>query len=180
MKTDNKNILNRRVLKMNVGFLLSDGPGNIHESHINIPSPVKVADDLIVNHISGPIRLTRAKEGILVQAEITMGVSLECPRCLDAFDNDIVIDVEELYMHPTPTDTEFGVGADGKLDLAPLLRAELLISTSHKLLCRPDCKGLCQQCGTNHNHATCDCEIDNIDPRMAKLKELLDATSDSN
>jgi uncharacterized protein len=172
----NHSNLNKRVLKINVGFLLAAGPGNSHDSHLDIPQAVQVSDDLLLTYIQGPMRLTRAKEGILVQGTWHIGLFMECPRCLDEFEHDLTLNIEELYMHPSPIDSEFSVGADGNLDLAPLVRAETIIASGHPVLCQANCKGLCPQCGTNLNNETCHCEVDTIDPRMAKLRELLDAS----
>ena len=174
MTSSNSHYLHSRVLKINVGFLLSAGPGNSHSSRLDIPSAVQIADDVIVNYLEGDIRLTRTKEGILVQANLTAGYNNDCSRCLDAVVQDITMDVEELYMHPAPVASEFAVGADAILDLAPLLRAEILLTAGQSVLCREDCKGLCATCGINLNHDSCSCADDYIDPRMAKLKELLD------
>jgi uncharacterized protein len=40
-------------------------------------------------------------------------------------------------------------------------------------LCRPDCRGLCIECGKNLNEGPCDCVVESIDSRLAELKELL-------
>ncbi|MDQ7024676.1 MAG: DUF177 domain-containing protein [Anaerolineae bacterium] len=144
---------------------------------LNITDPVKIADDLVVKSINGTLRLSRNKEGILVQAsDLVFVVDRECSRCLNTFEHPISITIEELFASPHPIDeSEFFVGQDGQLDLAPLLRAEALIQLAHREYCRVDCQGLCVYCGTNLNDTTCDCADNQIDPRMAKLKELLDA-----
>jgi uncharacterized protein len=41
-----------------------------------------------------------------------------------------------------------------------------------KPLCSEDCKGICPQCGQDLNEGECDCEIETVDPRLAKLKEF--------
>lgn len=177
MKTNNTSALNKRVLKINVGFLLSDGPGHSHDSRLDIAEPIKVADDLRINKIDGKLRLSRMKEGILVQADLIVVVNAQCNRCLDTFEHELNIELEELYAHPRPIgQSEFYVGGDTMLDLAPLLRAEVLIQMSHKTLCRPDCKGLCPTCGINLNNEQCDCDHEYIDPRLAELKKLLDSS----
>jgi uncharacterized protein len=173
VKTPARQYLSNRVLKTNVGFLLSAGSGNYQDSRLDIPTPVKVADDLIVNSIDGDLRLTRSKEGILVQAHLTIQVDNECSRCLDTVTQDVALTVEELFAYPASPMSEFSVGADANLDLAPLLRAEVLIEMSHRILCRDECKGLCITCGTNLNHGICACGRDDIDPRLAVLKNLL-------
>lgn len=165
--------LRNRVFKLNVGFLLAFGSGQIHDSVLDIPA-VHVADDLTLAYLHGPLRLSRTKEGVLVQAQLEVGVSVDCSRCLDPVAQSIIIDLEELFAYPASADTEFSISEGAVLDLAPLLRDEILIATSHKILCHPDCQGLCPVCGTNLNHESCRCELETIDPRMAILKELLD------
>lgn len=170
-------LLSSRVLRLNVGFLLSAGPGNIKDVPLDINEPVRIADDLISNRMAGTLRLSRTKEGILVQTDVMVYVNRECSRCLDDFEYAVAVQVEELYAHPRPLpDNEFFVGQDAKLDLASLIRAEVLIALSNQVFCREDCKGLCIHCGTNLNQETCHCADDFIDPRLAQLKALLDSS----
>lgn len=173
MGKSNTGYVSNRVLKINVGFLLSGGPGHNHDTAFDVPR-IKVSDDLTLEYLRGPIRLSRTTEGILVQGELHAGVEGECYRCLDPVTTDVTVSVEELYVNPPRPGTELSVGDDAILDLAPLLRSEVLISTMRGVLCREDCKGLCPTCGKNRNRETCDCEADDIDPRMAQLKNLLD------
>lgn len=164
--------VSNRVLKINVGFLLAAGPGTNHDSVFDVPT-IKIAEDLTVTHVSGPIRLSRTAAGILVQAKLEVGITGECYRCLDDVTQNVTIPVEELFAYPASSTSEFSVHEDAVLDLAPLLRAEVMIASTNGLLCRPDCKGLCPECGTNLNHDTCSCASDNIDPRFAGLKQFL-------
>lgn len=173
MKPPFNNYVSNRVLKLNVGFLLSDGPAHSHETAFDVPS-IRVADDLYAHYIRGLLRLSRTKEGILVQGQLHIGVEGECYRCLDTVLSDVVVNIEELYGYPVPRGSEFAVHDDGILDIAPLLRAEVLIVAARGLLCRPDCKGLCPECGANLNTGACACALDRVDPRLASLKHLLD------
>jgi len=165
--------IGNRVLKLNIGFLLSAGPGNSHETAFDVPA-IRVADDVDLAYMRGPLRLSRTKEGILVQGTLHLGVETECYRCLDPMLRDVVVELEELYAYPIPKESEFSLSDDGILDLAPLLRAEVLIEDARGALCRPDCKGLCPECGANWNTTTCTCAEDHVDPRLAGLKHLLD------
>ncbi len=166
------NYVSNRVLKLNVGFLLSDGPGHIHETVFDVPA-VRVSDDMYATYIRGPLRLSRTKEGILAQGQLRVGLEDECYRCLDSVSTEIVVDIEELYAYLSSLDAEFVIADDAILDLAPLIRAEALIANARGVLCGEDCKGLCPECGANLNTNACECESEKIDPRMAKLKELL-------
>lgn len=51
---------------------------------------------------------------------------------------------------------------------------EVLSSLPMKTLCKEDCKGLCPNCGTDFNKESCDCIVENIDPRFEKLKNFFD------
>ncbi len=164
--------VSNRVLKINVGFLLAAGPAANHDSVFDVPM-LKVAEDLTVDYVRGPIRLSRTAAGILVQGKLEVGITGECYRCLDAVTENVTVLVEELYAYPASSTSEFSILEDAILDLAPLLRAEVMIAATNGVLCREDCKGLCPECGTNLNHTTCDCALDNIDPRLAGLKQFL-------
>lgn len=173
MTHPNKAYVSSRVLKVNVGFLLSGGPAHNHDTSFDVPR-VQIADDLIVEYVRGPIRLSRASEGVLVQGQLEIGTEAECYRCLEPVTLNVTVDIEELYTYGASKVTEFSIGEDCILDLAPLIRAEVMIATTRGVLCRPDCKGLCPECGTNWNHSTCNCAEDKIDPRLAGLKKLLE------
>ena len=172
MKSSPTSYMASRVLKLNVGFLLTSGPAHSHDSELDFPA-VRVADDLILKYIRGPLRLSRTKEGILVQAHLQTALDDECYRCLEPIEHVVTIEIEELYTHHTVSSAEFSIAEDGILDLAPLLRAETLIGVSHRALCSEECRGLCPGCGANLNYTTCSCALDDIDPRLAALKRLL-------
>lgn len=63
---------------------------------------------------------------------------------------------------------------DGEaIDLSELVRQLLVLNLPARSLCRPDCRGLCAQCGADLNHGECRCAREEIDPRLAPLRELL-------
>jgi uncharacterized protein len=164
--------LHPRVFKLNVGFMLNAGPATTRDSVFEFPA-VRVSDDLALNYLTGPLRLSRTKEGVLVQADLRAGLDTECQRCLDPVSQDIPFKVEELFATNPAVAAAFYLSDDGILDLAPLLREEILIHSDKRILCKPDCKGLCPECGKNRNRETCTCDEDRIDPRFAALKDLL-------
>jgi uncharacterized protein len=65
-----------------------------------------------------------------------------------------------------------------EIDLTPVLHEEFALTEPMHPLCRPDCPGLCSECGERLDgrhvaHAT-----DEIDPRLAGLAALLGADPD--
>lgn len=183
MSSSTNRYLNKRVLKLNVGFLLSEGPGNSRSMPINIPERVQVDDDLYLESINGNIMLTRTKEGILAQSNLQVTTQRECDRCLDDFLHVFEVPVEELFAFPAdPDKSDFSIDSTGDIDLALLLREEVLIEEGYRVVCRDDCRGLSMKNGVNLNREEDILdevedipEIDtSIDPRLAVLKQLLD------
>lgn len=63
----------------------------------------------------------------------------------------------------------------GTIDMDELVMTDVTLELPFKLLCRDDCKGLCPICGADLNVTTCDCNTKQVDPRLEKLKTLLDS-----
>ena len=61
---------------------------------------------------------------------------------------------------------------EDKADLDEILTTAFVLNMDSKLLCRPDCKGLCCRCGKNLNDGPCGCRPE-VDPRLAVLGQLL-------
>lgn len=164
--------LPRRMLKLNVGYLL-DGGNTQHSKDMEIDLPrITVADDLNAEHITGQLRVSRTKEGLLVQGDLAVGVQGDCYRCLTPVERPIHIHIEELFARNdemSEDEAEFKIHDDGQLDLAPLVRAEVLIQTTIGIRCED-----VDACTKRMKALEDDAGIDNIDPRMAILKNLLD------
>jgi uncharacterized protein len=63
---------------------------------------------------------------------------------------------------------------EGKANLVELVAEQIYLALPLKPVCRADCKGLCPHCGANRNEASCGCQADWIDPRLAPLQRLRD------
>ncbi len=157
-----------------MGFLLKEGIGYSREFQFDEPV-VQVADDLSVSRLRGAVTLTRTPQGLYAEGRLRASRRSECVRCLTETDQPLSSHISELYFYPPETAPEgaLTVGDDVHLDLAPIVREDLLVSMPMRSLCRPDCKGLCPTCGQNWNEAPCDCEDEPVDPRMAVLAQLL-------
>ena len=59
-----------------------------------------------------------------------------------------------------------------QLNVETLVYDEILLNWPMKILCRPDCKGVCPVCGRNLNDGECGCDTFVPDPRMAALKDI--------
>ncbi len=162
----------RDVLQLNVGFLLKENVGYSRQMDFEIPL-LEVADDLDLSNFRGSVLLIRTAPGIYIQGKLKGDHPAECVRCLTEFPQTLTADIKQLYDFPAEPASEFAVAETGILDLAPLVRELMLISMPIRALCRPNCKGLCPNCGQDWNEGACDCEKDEINPQFAVLKDLL-------
>jgi uncharacterized protein len=125
-------------------------------------------------------------EGLLVTGKLRATVRLRCVRCLREFDHELEVDIRELFtgsgsrsasLHPREEEDEgYAVLADDRLPLDTMVRDALVLAFPSFPLCRPDCAGLCPQCGADRN--TTDCGHDGsgaTDPRWAALAGLRQA-----
>jgi DUF177 domain-containing protein len=164
-----------RLLRLNVGFLLKEGTGYRRKFEFDAPE-AQVSDDLIINNLGGQVTLSRTPQGLYAEGRITGQVLGECVRCLDNFQLPLTANIAELFIFP-PENARPGepvVPEDAMLDLAPLVREDMLLSAPMRMLCRPDCKGLCPHCGANRNLESCTCAEEIVDPRLAALGAFLE------
>ena len=162
-------------LRLNVGFLTTESVGFSRVFEFDLPS-IKLEADLSIEAFAGTAKFERTQRGLLLNAHFSGTIINQCVRCLDEFNQKLDTDFTELFAfdHRTTTDSDLLVPDSGMIDLAPLIREYMLLDLPLKPLCKQDCAGLCPICGINLNHETCDCQVEQIDPRLSKLKDLLD------
>lgn len=107
-----------------------------------------------------------------LKANLKTEVILSCSRCLERYKYPLDIEVIENFTQDEIDDDEIIRISGSTIDLKQVCQDNILLAIPYKGLCKEDCKGLCQKCGTNLNYASCKCEKDNIDPRLEKLKNF--------
>lgn len=123
------------------------------------------------------LRLESVSEGVLVSGTAAATADGQCARCLIDVAEPVLVSIRELYAYPDSTtaattdDDEIERLVDDLIDLEPVVRDEIVLALPLAPLCRPDCLGLCPDCGDRlddlepgHSH-----EI--LDPRWAALQE---------
>lgn len=121
------------------------------------------------------IDLSRHSSGHAFRLRFPLSVEGPCMRCLEQATVDAEVDAREV--NQADTDDEELTSpyvADDKLDLARWVHDAAVLAIPSRVLCRPDCAGLCPVCGESlndadpeaHNHDT------GTDPRWSKLDEL--------
>lgn len=84
---------------------------------------------------------------LLVDGNLETSLSCVCDHCLGDYEEKIHVDDVCKYFE----------NYDEEIDLTDLIREDILIAFPQNTICRPNCKGLCPQCGVNFNEVTCAC-----------------------
>jgi uncharacterized protein len=120
---------------------------------------------------------------------VTTALELTCSRCLEPFSLPVAATFDLRYLPQSENvgderevkGDEFSESfyRDDVIDLGQLIEEQFYLALPMKPLCSADCKGLCSNCGTNLNVATCDCQVRWEDPRLAGLKALIERNKDN-
>ncbi|KNF08768.1 hypothetical protein CLPU_5c00750 [Gottschalkia purinilytica] len=119
-------------------------------------------------------------EGLFLDAKVTYNYSENCARCLAEFENTIEVVlsgkiVEKNDENREQESDEIIIYYNGdEVEIEEAIASTILLSLPMKSLCKEDCKGLCDMCGKDLNSEQCKCTKEEIDPRLAKLKDLFD------
>ncbi len=135
-----------------------------------------------------PLELSFSNIGkgkILMKGQLKLELEMPCDRCLEFITESIELEIEDELISPDvfaeneQTEEEkqdYLIGYE--LDTEALMNSEILINMPVKVLCSPDCKGICKQCGQNLNEGSCECDTFVPDPRMAAIKDIFNANKE--
>lgn len=156
-------------------------PGSMIRLARDVPAPADLGTEVIGvtagSQMHLDLRLESVLEGVLVTGTVQGRATGECIRCLTGVEQDVEAFLTELYAYPGKRPDE-DVDEDevhelhgDLIDLEPVLRDAVVPALPFQPVCRPDCPGLCSECGASladdpeHHH-------DVADPRWAALQGL--------
>ncbi len=121
------------------------------------------------------LEISRTLAGFALRLRFAGELAGPCMGCLEPARIEVEVDAREVDQ-PGTDDAELRSPyvADGTLDLAAWAHDALALAVPSRILCRPDCAGLCPVCGESLNDAAADGHDHPAepDPRWAKLREL--------
>lgn len=175
------------MISINVAGLLREPPGvvrdiRMRDRYVNLGADLELAGPLDLD-----LRLQRTNRGILVRGDVGGSLRRSCSRCNDAFVEPIVLALDEEFLPSIDPISGAPVGVKGddqpesqqRIDehhevvLDVVLHDELALTEPMHPLCRPDCPGLCVDCGQRLDRRHHDHPDDEVDPRLAGLATLL-------
>jgi uncharacterized protein len=174
------------MLSYNVASLLRSAPGTTRTYDVEL-ADLAIAEDVeLAAPVTGQVTLTRTNRGILAKGRFRTELAEPCARCLGRAVAPVEVEIEEEALPSIDIDSGLPVGRDGEpdvlrlddhheLDLGEPLREAVSLAEPIAPLCRPECRGLCRECGVDlnlvpdHRH-----QDEEIDPRLAGLAALRD------
>lgn len=173
-------------LVWNVAGLLGEGVGAMRDYAFD-GVRIDLGEDLaLASPISGRVHLSRTNRGLLVDADISTALAMQCARCLRDVDVPIEAEFEQEALPaidlvtgaPVPVDPA-DEGDDlirltdhHELDLERSVREAIQLAEPIAPLDRPDCPGLCVVCGLPLDEGSHDHPDDDVDPRLEALRDF--------
>ncbi len=138
-----------------------------------------------------PVRFVFTNTGknkAVIDGQAEMTFAMNCDRCLQSLEREMNLQFSREIHAPEP-DGGLSKTADAadddqsfmegyQLNVEDLLYNEIMINWPRKVLCKPDCKGICMQCGKDLNTGSCGCDTFVPDPRMAVIKDIFNANKE--
>jgi len=103
------------------------------------------------------------ENALLVVGRLRTPVTLRCSRCVKMFEFPVC--VGQFVFHQELTGEDF-------VDLTQNIREDIILELPQRALCRPDCRGLCVECGQDLNEKACHCKTARGDLRWHALDQI--------
>jgi uncharacterized protein len=171
------------ALVFNVAGLLGEAHGSHRDVSVDVDE-LALGDDLVqATPVAILARIARTNRGVIVTGRVRTELADTCGRCLTplripidaAIEEEVLplVDLQSGITLDTAAEPEvFRLSDHHELDLEPLAREAIQLAAPIAPVCRPDCRGLCPECGGDLDGGSHDHGAATTDPRLAKLLEL--------
>lgn len=121
------------------------------------------------------LTITRASSGTVLELAFAATLEGPCFRCLTDATLELSLQAREYEAtKPTSDDERSEYVDDDRVDLSAWARDTLALALPDKILCTPECAGLCAVCGKSLGEEPHEHEQTTGDPRWAALESLRD------
>jgi uncharacterized protein len=154
---------------------LSSGEGRRLDLHAGIEPFGFGGERYEVTQQHVPVRLDVSRttgSGWALRLRFEAPLAGPCMRCLQAAEPVFEVDAREVHQPGGGEELQSPYVDDGDLDLRAWARDALALAMPAQITCRPECAGLCPQCGADLNGEPDHRHERERDPRWAKLGEI--------
>jgi uncharacterized protein len=158
------------------GLGLVSGEGRRLELRVRV-SPLELANEhfaAVPAEVDAVLDVSRMTGfGYALRVRFEAAIAGPCMRCLADAAPGVEVDSREVHQPGSGPELESPYVVGEVLDVAAWAHDAFALAAPVQVLCRPGCRGLCQECAANLNEAGPDHHHDpSPDPRWAKLREL--------
>jgi uncharacterized protein len=153
---------------------LTSGDGRRLDLHVGVEPFAYGGSQYAVDPKVVPVRLDVSRttgNGWALRLRFEASVAGPCMRCLEDASPTFPVDAYEVHQ-PGGGEELTSPYMEDELDLAAWARDALALALPAQITCRPDCAGLCPQCGANLNEDPDHAHEAEPHHRWAKLSEL--------
>lgn len=166
MKLNISELIKNPGAKEAFAFILADLPSDADMSFVQ---PVSVRGEVI-----------NTGHGLDLNAHVQTRVLSRCDCCLEEVSIPLEFDFSEEYVPEAQVaedNEEEGMSlvmtySGDWLDLSEAVKENLVLNLPMRIVCDPECPGICPSCGKNLKEGQCGCIDKDIDPRLSILAKL--------
>jgi len=155
---------------LDVGDLLTH-PGKTRVVEFRGELEARIENAQVVDSVAVAGRLEGLTDGIYLVARVDVPVQLTCNRCLVEWNEDLEIEVRQLFARE-PDEDGYRI-YEHWIDTAGPIHDEVVLALPLTPVCRETCEGICALCGADLNTAPCQGHEDADRSPFAVLKDLL-------
>lgn len=128
----------------------------------------------IVGGLNLQLLLTKLEPDYYLKGVMQFDVDQICGRCAETFTLNQMhgFDLGLAHVQTKGRETKDALSEESEeldvvyfegndVDLAPIVEEQVLLSLPYAPVCRPNCKGICQSCGSDLNRGQCQCKKTN-------------------
>lgn len=149
-------------------------PGERRQEEGSVDLDLRVGESRVEGPARVDVTLEGVSDGVLARFRALAPVTLQCTRCLVEWDTDIEVSAVQVF-EPEPDEDGYALDRDDTVDLGGPVRDEVSLAVPARPLCRPDCAGLCPECGTDLNRDPCGGHDEPSSSPFAVLQGLFDS-----
>jgi DUF177 domain-containing protein len=126
------------------------------------------------NPLPAALTITKAGSGTVFELDLRVTLHGPCFRCLADAELELSLALREYQAAVPGGDDELRTEylEDDRLDVSAWARDAIALALPDKIVCRPDCAGLCPVCGKDLNAEPHEHSEEETDPRWAALESL--------
>ncbi len=99
------------------------------------------------------------KDNVYIDSKLRFDIIFKCARCLEDVKKSFNIRcMASFYLEGESVEEGYYPYSNNFIDMTEPAMQEIILNLPTRVLCKEDCKGLCQVCGTNLNNSNCDCD----------------------